>query len=94
MVNIIPKGPQFHLTPIYETTSKTYWDSMILKGNHKYENLELKPAAQEKSIDKEFQNVWAISLKIYSICHIKYVGVVPLVLVKQFSINDKGGRSI
>ena len=67
---------------------------MILRGNHKYSQSVLNAAAQKKAISKDIDHGWALPLTIESIQSIKNVGVVPLGVAEQFSINEKGERYI
>ena len=63
---------------------------MILRGNHKSSQSVLNAAALNKSKSKDFDHGWALPLTIESLQNIKNVGVVPLGLAEQFSINEKG----
>ena len=51
---------------------------MLLQGNHKSEKSDLNVVVMEKEIDKEVEHGRALTIKIDSIQHIKYLGVVPL----------------
>ena len=59
---------------------------MILRGNHKSAQLEVN-AATLKKMDKEVQRGWALAITMDSVHHIKYLGIIPLGLDKQFSMN-------
>ena len=65
---------------------------MILRGNHKSSLSVLNAAALNKDISKEIDHGWALPLTIEPLQSIKNVGVVPLGVAEQFSINEKGER--
>ena len=67
---------------------------MVLRGNHKSSQSVLNAAALKKAISKEIDHVWALPITIKSIKSIKNAGVVPLGVVEQFSINEKGEHYI
>ena len=67
---------------------------MILRGSHKSSHSVLKSAALDKSIRKEIDHGWALTLTIESLQNIKNAGVVTLGVAEQFSINEKGGYYI
>ena len=63
---------------------------MILRGNHKSPQSVLNASALNKYISKEIDHGWALTLTIESLQSIKNVGVEPLGVTEQFSINEKG----
>ena len=89
IISIIQKGYGYHLGPIEEETQISDLDAMILRGNHKSSNSVLNSAALDKSISKDIDHGWALTLTIESLQKIKNAGVVPLGVAEQFSINEK-----
>ena len=47
-MNIIQKGPQYHLSPIYEATRKSDLSAMILRANHKSAKTNINVIDSEK----------------------------------------------
>ena len=60
---------------------------MLLRRNHKSKNSDLNVIALEKVMGKYVEHRWSLTLKIDSICHTKNVGVVPIGVTEQLSIN-------
>ena len=75
---IIQRGSKYQLITIEEVTRKSELDANILRRNHNSENTDFNAFTLEKSIDKEVQHGWALTLTIESGHHAKYVCVVPL----------------
>ena len=67
---------------------------MILKINHKPSQSELKSAALDKSVRKDIDHGWALSLTIESLQNTKRSGVVPLGVAEKLSTNENGERYI
>ena len=88
-MDIIQRGSQYHLSPIYEATRKDNLSTVILHGNHKSAKTNLNFTALEKSMGKKVENDWAQPLTIELFHHINNVGVVLLGVADQFSINEK-----
>ena len=93
IVNIIQQVSREHLDPINEKTRK-HLDAIIIRGNNKSLQSDLNSAALDKSISKEIDYGWALPLTIDSLQNIKNVGVVPLGVAEQFSLNEKEERYI
>ena len=77
-MDIIQEGLRYNLSKIEEAVRKSDLEAMLLRGNHKSEKSDLNVAALETVTDKEMKQGWVLTLTIYSIDHIKDVGVIPL----------------
>ena len=58
IIDIIQKGSQYHLSPIYEATSISDLDAMILRVNNKLSKSNLNAAALDKAMGKEAEHFW------------------------------------
>ena len=63
---------------------------MILRGNHKSAKETLNSEYLEKAMGKEVEHGWALILFIDLVHHIRNVGVVPLGVSEEFSVNENG----
>ena len=86
---MIQKWSRYHLLPIKGVTSESDLEAMLIGRNHKSAKSDLNAASLEKAIDKEVEHIWALPITIYSIFHIKNMGVVLFGVSEQFSINKK-----
>ena len=93
IVNIIQQVSREHFDPINEKTRK-HLDAIIIRGNNKSLQSDLNSAALDKYISKEIDYGWALPLTIDSLQNIKNVGVVPLGVAEQLSLNEKEERYI
>ena len=60
---------------------------MILSVNHKSEKSTLNMTTLYKSMDKELEHGWELTLTIDLVSHVKYALVIPLGVAKKSSIN-------
>ena len=73
---IIQIGYQYHISPIEEATIEYNLYSMILRGNQKSAKTKPNAADLEKSLGKEVEHVWALSLINDLVRHIHNGGVI------------------
>ena len=94
IINIIQKGSRYQIDTIKEKSRKSDLDLMILRGNYKSSHSYLNSTSLEKSIRKEIDHGWELTLTIKSLQNILKTGVVPLGVTEEFSINERGGHYI
>ena len=70
IINIIQKGSHYQIDTIKEKSRKSDLDLMIPRGNYKSSHSYLNSASLEKSIRKEIDHGWELTLTIKSLQNI------------------------